>query len=31
MDQGAIEDWMAIGGQCAERQARMPAIIKSIT
>ncbi len=30
MDQGTIEDWMAIGGQCAERQARMPAIIKSM-
>lgn len=30
MDQGAIEDWMAIGAQCAERQSRMPAIIKSM-
>ena len=30
MDQGTIEDWMAIGGQCAERQGRMPAIIKSM-
>jgi predicted HD phosphohydrolase len=30
MDQGTIEDWMAIGGQCAERQSRMPAIIKSM-
>ena len=30
MDQGTTEDWMAIGGQCAERQSRMPAIIKSM-
>jgi predicted HD phosphohydrolase len=30
MDQGTIEDWMAIGGQCAERQSRMPTIIKSM-
>src|SRR5262245_63858495 len=30
MDQGAIEDWMTIGGHCAERQSRMPAIIKSM-
>jgi predicted HD phosphohydrolase len=30
MDQGTVEDWMAIGGQCAERQSRMPAIIKSM-
>src|SRR5262245_26272534 len=30
MDQGAIEDWMVIAGQCADRQTRMPAIIKSM-
>ena len=30
MDQGTVEDWMVIGGQCAERQSRMPAVIKSM-
>lgn len=30
MDQGKVEDWMAIGSQCAERQSRMPATIKSM-
>src|SRR5499425_1387813 len=30
MDQGKVEDWMLIGSQCAERQSRMPLIIKSM-
>jgi predicted HD phosphohydrolase len=30
MDQGKVEDWMIIGSQCAERQSRMPLIIKSM-
>jgi predicted HD phosphohydrolase len=30
MDQGSVEDWMVIGGQCAERQSRMPVTIKSM-
>lgn len=30
MDEGQIEDWMQIGRQVAQRQARMPQIIKSM-
>lgn len=30
MDQGRVEDWMAIGAQVAQRQSTMPAIIKSM-
>lgn len=30
MDEGKIEDWMAIGAQVAQRQSGMPAIIKSM-
>jgi predicted HD phosphohydrolase len=30
MDEGKIEDWMQIGRQVAQRQARMPQIIKSM-
>ncbi|HXG66783.1 MAG TPA: HD domain-containing protein [Blastocatellia bacterium] len=30
MDQGKVEDWMAIGQEVSKRQARMPAIIKAM-
>ncbi|MEK6299408.1 MAG: HD domain-containing protein [Acidobacteriota bacterium] len=30
MDQGKVEDWMAIGARVAQRQSTMPAIIKSM-
>ena len=30
MDQGRVEDWMAIGAQVAQRQSTMPSIIKSM-
>src|SRR5215510_12784577 len=30
MDQGTVEDWVEIGGQCAERQSWMPVTIKAM-
>jgi len=30
MDQSTVEDWMAIGGEVAKRQAQMPAMIKAM-